>query len=134
MLKPAKGDLTAEELAKLKTDYEQVSDDIKELATSVIWLETRMGVPLVLLMVNEYHHIYGIGYYFGLFKVFDIVALIDCKSLNHESYGFIWLVLSLWRFFKSPPYVFSHCLLTWSVLSHVFVLSIGYYIIIYYTD
>ena len=36
MLKPAKGDLTAEELAKLKTDYEQVSDDIKELATSVI--------------------------------------------------------------------------------------------------
>lgn len=36
MLKPAKGDLTAEELEKLKTDYEQVSDDIKELATSVI--------------------------------------------------------------------------------------------------
>lgn len=36
MLKPAKGDLSAEELEKLKTDYEQVSDDIKELATSVI--------------------------------------------------------------------------------------------------
>lgn len=36
-----------------------------------------MGVPLVLLMVNEYHHIYGIGYYFGLFKVFDIVDKDD---------------------------------------------------------
>lgn len=42
MLKPAKGDLSAEELEKLKTDYEQVSDDIKELATSVIWLEIRI--------------------------------------------------------------------------------------------
>ncbi|XP_010452795.1 PREDICTED: H/ACA ribonucleoprotein complex subunit 2-like protein [Camelina sativa] len=36
MLKPAKGELAVDELEKLKTDYEQVSDDIKELASSVI--------------------------------------------------------------------------------------------------
>ncbi|KAG2334444.1 hypothetical protein Bca52824_005624 [Brassica carinata] len=33
MLKPAKGDLSAEDLEKLKTDYEQVADDVKELAS-----------------------------------------------------------------------------------------------------
>ena len=36
MLKPAKGELSAEDLEKLKTDYEQVSEDVKELSTSVI--------------------------------------------------------------------------------------------------
>ena len=36
MLKPAKGDLSAEDLEKLKTDYEQVADDVKELASDVI--------------------------------------------------------------------------------------------------
>ena len=41
MLKPAKGELSAEDLEKLKTDYEQVADDVKELASDVIWLETR---------------------------------------------------------------------------------------------
>ncbi|KAG5377177.1 hypothetical protein IGI04_041773 [Brassica rapa subsp. trilocularis] len=34
MLKPAKGELSAEDLEKLKTDYEQVSEDVKELSTS----------------------------------------------------------------------------------------------------
>ncbi|CAH2073569.1 unnamed protein product [Thlaspi arvense] len=34
MLKPAKGELSAEDLEKLKTDYEQVADDIKELSSS----------------------------------------------------------------------------------------------------
>ncbi|KAF3537487.1 hypothetical protein F2Q69_00018554 [Brassica cretica] len=36
MLKPAKGELSAEDLQKLKSDYEQVADDVKELSTSVI--------------------------------------------------------------------------------------------------
>ncbi|CAF1696730.1 H/ACA ribonucleoprotein complex subunit 2-like protein [Brassica napus] len=36
MLKPAKGELSAEDLEKLKTDYEQVADDVKELASDVI--------------------------------------------------------------------------------------------------
>lgn len=36
MLKPAKGDLSADDLQKLKTDYEQVSDDVKEIASSLI--------------------------------------------------------------------------------------------------
>ena len=36
MLKPAKGELSAEDLQKLKSDYEQVADDVKELASDVI--------------------------------------------------------------------------------------------------
>ena len=85
-----------------------------------------MGVPLVLLMVNEYHHIYGIGYYFGLFKVFDIVALIDCKSLNHESYGFIWLVLSLWRLLN----LLLTCLVIVSLPGQYLVMSSCYRLVI----
>ncbi|CAN8298705.1 unnamed protein product [Cochlearia groenlandica] len=36
MLKPAKGELKAEDLEKLKADYDLVSEDIKELSSSVI--------------------------------------------------------------------------------------------------
>lgn len=66
MLKPAKGDLSAEDLEKLKTDYEQVADDVKELASDVIWLETR---------IKEHVFVSSPSGFFGWWIWLDLKAL-----------------------------------------------------------